>query len=73
MLLFPCVRVRLYFVRNPPTFVMLSAAKHLANKGNLRFFSYAAGSFADAQDDKNDGSAPQNVVAHGYTRPRSFS
>ncbi len=34
--------VRLIFVGDQPTFVMLSEAKHLANEGNLRFFSWAA-------------------------------
>ena len=34
--------VRLIFVGGQPALVMLSEAKHLANEGNLRFFSYAA-------------------------------
>ena len=57
--------MRLIPAGDQPAFVMLSRAKHLANDGNLRFFSYGARSFANAQDGKNEGSASQNVAAHG--------
>ena len=37
----PTQCVRLVFVGDQPAFIMLSAAKHLANEWNLRSFSYA--------------------------------
>jgi hypothetical protein len=45
-------------VEDQPAFAMLSEAKHLANKGNLRSFSCAAQILRFAQDDKDDGPHP---------------